>query len=135
MTVPAISATGLAYAYPDGRRAVEDVSFTVEPGESVGLVGPNGAGKTTLFLLLAGLLEPSLQHCRLCTEFEFVSRVVPEQRIRHVVIRADLRAWVDLFEDWLQLLSPSNRQRWRHRISWSQSPALGSWCLSQRRRA
>jgi sodium transport system ATP-binding protein len=39
-------------------RAVQDVSFTVEPGQVVGLLGPNGAGKTTLLRLLATLLKP-----------------------------------------------------------------------------
>lgn len=40
-------------------RALEDVSFTVEPGEIVGLVGPNGAGKTTAMQITAGFLLPS----------------------------------------------------------------------------
>jgi sodium transport system ATP-binding protein len=39
-------------------RAVDDVSFHVEPGEVVGLLGPNGAGKTTTLRVLAGLLTP-----------------------------------------------------------------------------
>ncbi len=37
--------------------AVQDVSFTVDTGESVGLVGPNGAGKTTLFNCVCGQLR------------------------------------------------------------------------------
>jgi branched-chain amino acid transport system ATP-binding protein len=41
-----------------GIRAVAGVSFTVSPGEIVGLVGPNGAGKTTLFNLVTGTLKP-----------------------------------------------------------------------------
>jgi len=41
-----------------GIAAVNDVSFVVGPGESVGLVGPNGAGKTTLFNCVCGQLRP-----------------------------------------------------------------------------
>lgn len=40
-------------------RAVDDVSFSVAPGEMFGLLGPNGAGKTTLLSIVAGLLPSS----------------------------------------------------------------------------
>lgn len=40
-------------------RAVHDLSFTVKPGEVLGLVGPNGAGKTSTLRALAGILQPS----------------------------------------------------------------------------
>jgi ABC-2 type transport system ATP-binding protein len=39
--------------------AVDDLSFTVAPGEIVGLVGPNGAGKTTTLRCLVGILRPT----------------------------------------------------------------------------
>jgi len=42
-----------------GVRALEDVSFVVEPGTIHGLIGPNGAGKTTLINILSGLLPPN----------------------------------------------------------------------------
>ena len=41
-----------------GLHAVKDVSFTVDPGEIVGILGPNGAGKTTLYNLLTGFIAP-----------------------------------------------------------------------------
>ena len=40
-------------------RAVDDVSFTIEPGEMVGYIGPNGAGKSTSVKMLTGILVPT----------------------------------------------------------------------------
>lgn len=57
MTRPVITVTGVAKRF----RNVElfhDVSFTIEPGRTYGLVGPNGSGKTVLLKLLAGLALP-----------------------------------------------------------------------------
>src|SRR5260370_9692199 len=42
-----------------GIAAVQDVSFTIRPGEILGYVGPNGAGKSTTVKMIIGLLEPS----------------------------------------------------------------------------
>ena len=39
-------------------QAVEDVSFSVKPGEIFGLLGPNGAGKTSTLSAIEGLLKP-----------------------------------------------------------------------------
>ena len=41
------------------RPAVDDVSFTIGPGEILGYLGPNGSGKSTTVKMLTGLLEPS----------------------------------------------------------------------------
>jgi ABC-2 type transport system ATP-binding protein len=40
-------------------RAVDGISFTIEPGEMVAFLGPNGAGKTTTLKMLSGLVYPS----------------------------------------------------------------------------
>jgi ABC-2 type transport system ATP-binding protein len=41
---------------------IEDVSFTVQAGEVLGLLGPNGSGKSTTVKILTGLLQPSSGH-------------------------------------------------------------------------
>ena len=53
-----LAAEGLTVRY--GRRvAVDDLSFSVDAGEIVGILGPNGAGKSTALLAIAGALEPA----------------------------------------------------------------------------
>ncbi|MFC4055956.1 ABC transporter ATP-binding protein [Actinomadura syzygii] len=55
----ACAVNGLVRAYRGAdRRAVDDVSFDVRPGEVFGVLGRNGAGKTTLVRMLVGLLRP-----------------------------------------------------------------------------
>lgn len=58
-----IEARGLSKRFQDKKRgeirAVENVSFTCQPGKIYGLLGANGAGKTTTLRMLATILEPS----------------------------------------------------------------------------
>jgi ABC-2 type transport system ATP-binding protein len=53
-----IEVAGLKKLYGDFE-AVRDLSFTVRPGDVLGLVGPNGAGKTTTLRCIAGIIPPS----------------------------------------------------------------------------
>ena len=62
--IPSPIASGIvfdnvSFAYPDGRLALDRVSFTLKPDRTVALVGENGAGKTTIVKLLARLYDPS----------------------------------------------------------------------------
>jgi ABC-type polysaccharide/polyol phosphate transport system ATPase subunit len=43
--------------------AVQDVSFSVKPGEALGIIGPNGAGKSTILKLLTRILRPTRGRC------------------------------------------------------------------------
>jgi ABC-2 type transport system ATP-binding protein len=54
MTTPALAIQNLTKEY-DGTRAVNDVSFTIAPGEIFGLLGPNGAGKSTTINMIGGV--------------------------------------------------------------------------------
>jgi ABC-2 type transport system ATP-binding protein len=64
MPEPVLEAKRLTRLFGDFK-AVDDVSFTLNPGEIVGFLGPNGAGKTTTIKLLTGLLEPSAGEARI----------------------------------------------------------------------
>jgi NitT/TauT family transport system ATP-binding protein len=45
------------------QRVLDNVDFSLAPGERVGVIGPSGAGKSSLLKLAAGLLEPSTGQC------------------------------------------------------------------------
>ena len=60
-----IEVAGLTKLYGDFV-AVNELSFSVRPGEVVGLVGPNGAGKTTTLRCLAGIIPPTRGAIRVC---------------------------------------------------------------------
>ena len=56
-----IQADNLVFKYGD-LLAVDDVSFTVKPGEVLGFLGPNGAGKSTTIKMLTGQIKPYSGH-------------------------------------------------------------------------
>jgi len=55
--MPLLSVVGLSKSF-GGLRAIDDLGFTVDEGEIIGLIGPNGSGKTTTLNLLTGFLKP-----------------------------------------------------------------------------
>ena len=62
---PQIEVSGLTKLYGDFT-AVNELSFSVRPGEVIGLVGPNGAGKTTTLRCLAGIIPPTRGAVQIC---------------------------------------------------------------------
>ena len=55
---PLLSVENVSFRY-DGLQVIEDVSFSVFPGDFLALIGPNGSGKTTLIRIILGILKPT----------------------------------------------------------------------------
>jgi ABC-2 type transport system ATP-binding protein len=114
------------------RTAVAPLSFTLEPGQLVGIIGPNGAGKTTLLAMLAGVTQPTAgeviqpagkigwvpqqpalysklsaaENLRLFARLERVAD--PEQAVARMLRQTDLE---DRADDEVGKLSGGNQQR------------------------
>jgi energy-coupling factor transporter ATP-binding protein EcfA2 len=56
---PSIALESVSFLYPDGTKALDEVSLRIEPGERVAIVGQNGSGKSTFARHLNGLLRPT----------------------------------------------------------------------------
>ena len=68
--------------FPDGTKALDEVSLTVRPGEFVSIVGPSGCGKSTVLRIASGLLSPSKGQVKL-----------DDQNIGYVFQDATLLPW------------------------------------------
>ncbi len=77
-----------------GLRAVDGVSFQIEPGEVFTIIGPNGAGKTTIFNLVSRIYDPS--EGRLVFDGEDITRVPPHEVARRGIARTFQN--IELFE-------------------------------------
>ena len=58
-SAPALTFDKVSMVFPDGTKALDEVSLTVRPGEFVSIVGPSGCGKSTVLRIASGLLSPS----------------------------------------------------------------------------
>ncbi|MBD2750233.1 ABC transporter ATP-binding protein [Microvirga sp. BT688] len=57
-TAPLLDVQNLSLTFPSGLKAVDDVSLTVRPGETLGIVGESGSGKTTMGRCLLRIYDP-----------------------------------------------------------------------------
>src|SRR6516162_8355919 len=77
-----------------GIRAVDRVSFMVEPGEVFTIIGPNGAGKTTIFNLVSRIYDPTAGH--LIFLDEDITRLPPHEIAERGIARTFQN--IELFE-------------------------------------
>ena len=68
-----------------GVKAVQEVSFSIDPGIVYSVIGPNGAGKTTLFNLITGVYKPTAGEIRL--DGESIAGRSPDELARRGVAR------------------------------------------------
>ncbi len=103
---PSISFEQIRFAYPGVRNAaLEDLSFTVAPGERVGIVGPSGAGKSSIVRLLLRAYDPQSGSVRIGAQD--LRGLDPEQvRQQIAVVAQDTYLFYGSIDDNLRLGRP-----------------------------
>jgi len=76
-------------------QALQDISFSIEPGEIVGYIGPNGAGKSTTIKIMSGILVPDSGSCRILGYTPWQDRVNYVKQIG-VVFGQRTQLWWDV---------------------------------------
>jgi ABC-2 type transport system ATP-binding protein len=76
-------------------RAVDGISFAIEPGEAVGYLGPNGAGKSTMIKMMTGILVPSAGRLEVLRRQPHLERMTNAAEIG-VVFGQRSQLWWDL---------------------------------------
>jgi ABC-2 type transport system ATP-binding protein len=81
-----IEVEGLTKVYPGDVHAVQQIAFTVEPGEVFGLLGPNGAGKSTTIGMLTTTVRPTSGSARLAG-YDVVKQPLAARSVSSVVFQ------------------------------------------------
>ena len=80
-------------------RALDDVSFTLQSGQTLAVFGPNGAGKTTLLKVLAGLIRPRAGRAQIDGGRRAVGWIGHQPQLyAHLTVRENLRFWGSLYD-------------------------------------
>jgi ATP-binding cassette subfamily B protein len=96
----------VGFTYDDGRKALHDVSFSIEPGRAIALVGPSGAGKSTIAHLLTGLRELQTGSI-LIDDVDVRERDLQDLRGSIGIVTQDTYLWHDTVEANLRYARPA----------------------------
>jgi len=102
-TPPLLDVKGLSMTFPSGLKAVDNVSLTVRPGETLGIVGESGSGKTTMGRCLLRIYDPSEGTMDFRSKDGDVVDIRTADRGQLKNIRRDVRM---IFQDPVNSLSP-----------------------------
>jgi heme exporter protein A len=92
-------ADGLRHTFGGGRVvALDGVSFSLAPGQTLAIFGPNGAGKTTLLKVLAGLIRPQAGSARVDGGRRAIGWIGHQSHLYgHLTVRENLLFWGSLY--------------------------------------
>ena len=91
-------AEGLRHSF-GSVRALDDVSFSVQPGHTLAVFGPNGAGKTTLLKVLAGLIQPQRGRAHVEGGRRAIGWIGHHAQLYgQLTVRENLRFWGSLYD-------------------------------------
>jgi len=80
-------------------RALDGISFSVRPGQTLAIFGPNGAGKTTLLKVLAGLIRPQRGHALVDGGRRAIGWIGHQAQLyNQLTVKENLRFWASLYD-------------------------------------
>jgi heme exporter protein A len=80
-------------------RALDGISFSVRPGQTLAIFGPNGAGKTTLLRVLAGLVRPQRGHAHVDGGRRAIGWIGHQAQLyNQLTVNENLRFWASLYD-------------------------------------
>ena len=93
-----LRAEGLKHSF-GSVTALDGVSFSVQPGQTLAVFGPNGAGKTTLLKVLAGLIRPQQGHAHVDGGRRAIGWIGHQPQLyAQLTVRENLRFWASLYD-------------------------------------
>src|SRR6266513_3724550 len=80
-------------------KALDEISFTVQPGQTLAVFGPNGAGKTTLLKVLAGLIQPQRGQTEVAGGRRAIGWIGHQPQLyAQLTVRENLQFWASLYD-------------------------------------
>ena len=96
-----LSVEGLRHTFGEGGGqvvALDGVSFTLMPGQTLAIFGPNGAGKSTLLKVLAGLIRPQAGSVQVTGGRRAIGWISHQSHLyEHLTVRENLLFWASLY--------------------------------------